>query len=158
MNIGEVCSREVYIYRAGEPLASAAAQMIKRRVGALVVVESAPGLVRPIGIVTDRDIVRGQVSLGKELAGLTVGDVMTRDPLTVSEASGVGEALEQMRLRRVRRAPVVSESGDLVGIVSLDDLLPVLTEELRALARLVGSQSGHEGRSTSLPAQGWPGP
>ncbi len=157
MNIGEVCSREVYIVRAAEPLAIAAAQMMKRHIGAMVVVEAEPARVRPVGIVTDRDIVRGQVSLGKDLGMLTVGEVMTRDPLTVSEASGLGETVEQMRLRRVRRAPVLNERGDLVGIVSLDDLLPVVAEELRALARLVDVQARHEGGSISS-SPGWSGP
>lgn len=157
MNIGEVCSREVYIVRAAEPLATAAGEMMKRHIGAMVVVEAEPSRVRPVGIVTDRDIVRGEVSLGKDLATLTVGEVMTRDPLTVSEASGTGEAIEQMRLRRVRRAPVLNERGDLVGIVSLDDLLPIVAEELRALARLVDVQARHEGGSTSS-SPSWPGP
>ena len=54
MNIGEVCSREVYIVRPAEPLAKAVAEMHKRHVGALVVVEEKPGQVRPIGVVTER--------------------------------------------------------------------------------------------------------
>lgn len=147
MNIGEVCSREVYIFRADEPLTNAVAEMMKRHVGAIVVVETEPKCVRPIGIVTDRDVVRGQVSLKRDLSSLTVRDVMTSAPLTISETSGIAEAIEHMRARRVRRAPVVSPSGDLVGIVSLDDLLPIISEELGALARLVGSQASREGAS-----------
>lgn len=156
MNIGEVCSREVYIFNPAEPLANAAMEMMKRHVGAIVVVESEPNRVRPIGIVTDRDIVRAQVSQRKDLAGLTVGEVMSRAPLTVSEASGIGESIERMRARGVRRAPVINQRGDLVGIVSLDDLLPAVAEELRALARLVDVQAHHEGKSAP-PPQSWPG-
>jgi CBS domain containing-hemolysin-like protein len=59
---------------------------------------------------------------------------MTSAPLTVSEASGISEAIERMQVPRVRRAPVVNDSGDLVGIVSLDDLLPIVAEELGALS------------------------
>lgn len=145
MNIGEMCSREVYIFKALEPLANAVAEMMKRHVGAIVVVEAEPDRMRPIGIVTDRDIVRGQVSLKKDLSALKIQDVMTGDPLTVAETCGVGEAIERMRARRVRRAPVINDRGDLVGIVSLDDLLPVVADELGALARLVGTQAGREG-------------
>src|SRR5512146_1477262 len=149
MNIGEVCSREVYIFKADEPLASAVAEMMKRRIGAIVVVEIEPERVRPVGIVTDRDVVRGQVSLKKDLPSLALRDVMTSGPLTVSETSGIAEAIEHMGARGVRRAPVVNDSGDLVGIVSLDDLLPVVAEELGALARLVGDQARREGAPAS---------
>jgi CBS domain-containing protein len=157
MNIGEVCSREVYIFKAEEPLANAVAEMMKRHIGAIVVVETAPDRVRPLGIVTDRDVIRGQVSLKKDLSSLTLGDVMTSALLTVSETSGVAQAIERMQARRVRRAPVVNDSGDLVGIVSLDDLLPIVAQELGALARLVGDQARREGTSAQPPAETWPG-
>ncbi|MBW4052045.1 MAG: CBS domain-containing protein [Proteobacteria bacterium] len=156
MNVGQVCSREVYIFRADEPLANAAAEMMKRQVGAIVVVEPEPDRVRPVGIVTDRDIIRGQVSLKKDLPSLTLRDVMTSAPLTVSETSGIAEAIEHLGARGVRRAPVVNDLGDLVGIVSLDDLLPIVAEELGALARLVGSQARREGASAQPPADSSP--
>ena len=157
MNIGEVCSREVYIFKPEEPLANAVAEMMKRHIGAIVVVETEPERVRPVGIVTDRDVIRGQMSLKKELSSLTLREVMTSAPLTVTEASGMPEAIERMRARGVRRAPVVNDSGDLVGIVSLDDLLPLIAEELDALARLVGNQAGREGAKSRSPAESWPG-
>lgn len=157
MNVGEVCSREVYIFKPEEPLASAVAEMMKRHIGAIVVVDTEPERVRPVGIVTDRDVVRGQVALEKDLPSLTLRDVMTSAPLTVSETSGIAEAIEHMRARHVRRAPVVSDSGDLVGIVSLDDLLPIVSEELGALARLVGSQARQEGASAEPLVERWPG-
>jgi CBS domain-containing protein len=148
----------VYILKAEEPLANAVAEMMKRHIGAIVVVETELDRVRPVGIVTDRDVIRGQVSLKKDLPSLTLRDVMTSAPLTVvSETSGVAEAIERMQAQRVRRAPVVSDSGDLVGIVSLDDLLPIVAEELGALARLVGNQARREGSSAQPPAESWPG-
>ncbi len=145
MNIGEVCSREVYIVRPAEPLADAIAEMHKRHIGALVVVEEKPDQVRPIGIVTDRDAIRAQVVQGRALAHLAIADAMTADPLTLQEMCGIPEAIGQMSTRGVRRAPVVSKSGDLVGIVSFDDLLPVVSELLTALAKLIGDQSRREG-------------
>lgn len=157
MNVGEVCSREVYIFKADEPLANAVAEMLKRHIGAIAVVEPEPDRVRPVGIVTDRDVIRGQVSLEKDLSSLTLRDVMTSTPLTVSETSGIAEAIEHMKARGVRRAPVVSDSGDLVGIVSLDDLLPIVSGELAALARLVGNQARRERASAQPPAESWPG-
>lgn len=111
MNIGEVCSREVYILKADEPLANAVAEMVKRHIGAIVVVETEPDRIRPVGIVTDRDVIRGQVSLKKDLPSLTLRDVMTSAPLTVSETSGVAEAIERMKARAVRMAPSMSRTS-----------------------------------------------
>lgn len=145
MNIGEVCSREVYIVRPAEPLADAVTEMHRRHVGALVVVEERPHQVHPIGVITDRDAIRAQVLRGKGLRHLTVADAMTVEPLALLETCGFHEAIGQMSARGVRRAPVVSESGDLVGIVSFDDLLPVVSEQLTALARLIGGQARREG-------------
>lgn len=145
MNIGEVCSREVYIVRPAEPLADAVTEMHRRHVGALVVVEERPRQVQAVGVITDRDAIRAQVLRGKGLGHLTVADAMTAEPLTLLETCGLHEAIGRMSARGVRRAPVVSESGDLVGIVSFDDLLPVVSEQLAALARLIGGQAHREG-------------
>jgi CBS domain-containing protein len=144
MQIGEVCTREVYIVRADEPLPVAVREMNNRHIGAVVVVESGGDVIRPVGITTDRDIVRGLVDRRADLSSLTVGDVMTKNPLTLLETSSVAQGIERLSARGVRRAPVVSEGGDLVGIVTFDDLLPVLAEELTALAKLVGTQATRE--------------
>jgi CBS domain-containing protein len=145
MQIGDVCSRDVYIVRPDEPLATAVREMSTRHIGAVVVVEEQGELVRPIGVVTDRDVVHGQFQRNADLFCLTVGDVMSKSPLTLLETSDVEEGIERLSARAVRRAPVVNVAGDLVGIVTLDDLLPVVAEELAALARLVGMQAGLEG-------------
>lgn len=141
MNVGEICSREVYVVRATEPLVHAAQEMQKRRVGAMVVVESRGDAVRPTGIVTDRDIVRGQLLRGLDLQSLRVRDVMSRDLLTLPEHASISEAIERMNTRCVRRAPIVNEGGDLVGIVSFDDLLPAAVADVQALAKLVDRQA-----------------
>lgn len=146
MQIGELCSREVIVVRPEEPLAEAAREMLQQHVGAVVVVSAKDGRTRPVGIVTDRDVVCRQLERQADLFTLTVGEVMTPDPLTVDEDSGVAEAIERMSARSARRAPVVNADGELVGIVTFDDLLPVLAEQLGALAKLIGTQPQHERR------------
>jgi CBS domain-containing protein len=146
MNIGDICSREVYVVRRDEPLAEAVKEMRNRHVGAVVVAEPAGAVLRPVGIVTDRDIVRGQIDRRADLFCLSVDDVMTRDLLILPESAEVADAIDMLSRRGVRRAPVAAENGDLVGIVTLDDLLPLIAEELTALAQLIGHQAKHETR------------
>lgn len=144
MEVGELCSREVYIATRNEPLAEAVREMHRRHVGALVVVEPRDELLCPAGIVTDRDVLRGQLMHQADLFVLAVEDVMTTDPLTLPESTGLAEAIGILRMRGVRRAPVVGRSGELVGIICVDDLLPAVAEELCGLGRLVGTQASHE--------------
>jgi CBS domain-containing protein len=127
-----------------EPLAEAARMMCSEHIGALVVVDRADPQRRPIGIVTDRDIVRGQLRRAADLYCLTVGDVMTPDPLVLPAYLEVTEAIDALNARAVRRAPVLDPDGSLAGIVSLDDLLPAVAQELTDLATLMGSQAHRE--------------
>lgn len=127
-----------------EPLAEAARLMCGEQIGALVVVERGDSRGRPIGILTDRDIVLGQLRCGADLYCLTVGDVMTPDPLMLPIYLEATEAIEALNARAVRRAPVLDPEGKLVGMVTLDDLLPKVAQELGALGSLAGSQARHE--------------
>lgn len=142
--------RDFYTPRArtafrDEPLAEAARVMCDEHVGALVVIDRSDTRKRPIGILTDRDIVRGQLRRAADLYCLTVGDVMTPDPLVLPIHLEATEAIEALDARAVRRAPVVDASGSLAGMVTLDDLVPILAQELGGLASLMGSQSRREG-------------
>ncbi len=149
MNIGTVCSRNIAVSRRGEALATAALEMMDRHVGALVVVEpTVDDRLRPVGIVTDRDIVCGQVSPPRDLFCLMVEDVMTPDPLLLEEGCGIAEGIRLLAERGVRRAPVVDRQGTLVGVVSTDDLLRTLSEGLSGLAHLLGHQPVRERRRT----------
>jgi len=141
MSIAEISSAPVYIAFADEPLAAAARQMCARGVGALVVVDTHDAQQRPIGILTDRDIVCGQVKRRTDLYCLTVGEVMTRNPLTVPADAALSEAVQAMSARGVRRAPVVDRSGALLAILTLDDLLPLIAQQLGELAGIADAQA-----------------
>ena len=129
-----------------DPLAEAARVMCDEHVGALVVVDRNDSRRHPLGILTDRDIVSGQLRCLADLHCLTVGNVMTPDPLVLPLHLEVTEAIEALNVRAVRRAPLVDASGALVGIITLDDLLPAVAQELSTLAALVGSQAHDEKR------------
>ena len=144
MRLRDLYSPGAQVTRPDQALAEAARTMLESHVGSLIVVATSGESHRPIGILTDRDIVRGQLRLGADLFCLTVGDVMTPDPLTLAANVGVTEAIEAMHARAVRRAPVVDGSGNLLGIVTVDDLLPAVARELEDLSTLIGTQARHE--------------
>ena len=141
MRIRDIASAPVVVAYPDQPLAQAAREMRSYGIGALVVVDARDSQRRPLGILTDRDIVCGQLARAADLYCLAVGDVMTRDPLTVTADAGLTDAIGAMSQRAVRRAPVVDDAGALVGIVTLDDLLPEIASELSELARIVDLQA-----------------
>jgi CBS domain-containing protein len=144
MNVGEACSREVYIVRPHEPLLQAIHEMRKRNVGCVVVVEQRGVRVVPVGILTDRDIVAMLPEKAGVLETAPVGECMTVDPLTLGEDESIVDAMARLRRRGVRRAPVVAANGELVGIVSTDDLVSIVAEQLSSLAGLFERQArGH---------------
>jgi CBS domain-containing protein len=141
MIVGDICRRTVRCAYPDEALAEAGRSMIEHDVGALLVIERMDPSRRPIGILTDRDVVRGQLRHATDIFCLTVGEVMTRSPFTLGADLGLADAVQALNAKFVRRAPVVDRSGALVGIVTLDDLLPALAQQLAELALLVGSQA-----------------
>lgn len=144
MAVGEICNREVVIAEKTLSVVDAAQLMRKHHVGDLVVVEEKDGRKHPVGIVTDRDIVVEVVAAGVNPDALKAGDIMGPEVATVRESEGLFEALRYMRDKGVRRMPVVDHEGVLVGILTLDDLLSLLAEEMTELAKLVSHERQRE--------------
>ena len=144
MNIGDIRTPHVIVTYPDSPLAEAAQLMRQHHVGALVVLDPHDPQHRPKGMLTDRDIVCGQILKQADLYCLTVGDVMSHDPLTLRIDTTLAKGIDAMNLRGVRRAPVVDRDGSLVGIVTLDNLLPAVASELEELAKLMRTQARHE--------------
>ncbi len=135
MKVLDLCSRDAAVIEPGASLREASLAMRNRHVGALVVVERTGGVQRPVGIVTDRDIVVAVLAVpGARPEGIRVRDVMPSRLFTVGEDDAVFDALETMRRAGVRRLPVLGGDGGLRGIVTSDDLLRVLAGELADLA------------------------
>jgi CBS domain-containing protein len=96
---------------------------------------------RPVGIVTDRDLVMEVVEPRVDPTELTADDIMTDAPVSVSADTGLFEAMRTMHEYSVRRLPVVDESGALTGIVTLDDLIVLLANEMDNLAAIIEAES-----------------
>ena len=144
MPISDICNREVVVVQLNDTILEAAKLMRQHHVGDVLVVEDRGGVRVPVGIVTDRDLVVEIMAPELDQRAITVGDIMAPDLVTVKENTGVFEAIQYMRAKGVRRLPVVDGSGGLVGILTLDDLLELLAEELLALARLVKHEQKKE--------------
>ncbi len=147
MNVGRVCKRQVATVQPGADLVAAAEIMREKHVGFLVAVE-ADALAtygRPVGVVTDRDIVVSVVARAADPKALTVADIMNRGPATVDESEPVGEALRMMRRMGVRRLPVIGPRGMLTGIISLDDILDVIASEVNDVSGAVRNEQRIEG-------------
>lgn len=150
MPVGEICSREVIIMKRTETAKVAAELMRDRHVGSIVIVDDEGDRQMPVGLLTDRDIVIGVVAKGIDPATLQVGEIMVRSAVTVRESAGVAETIALMRAHGVRRAPVTDAVGALVGIVSVDDFIDLLAEEISGLARLVATEQATEARARSV--------
>lgn len=144
MSVGEFCSRDVVVVEKNTSIAAAAKLMRQHHVGNVIVVEQRDGLRIPVGILTDRDLVMEVLAKDVSVEACTVGDIMSFDLVTAKETDGIWSTLQRMRARSVRRIPVVSGTGALVGILSADDLLELLSEELSNLAKIIGHQPDRE--------------
>lgn len=144
MPIAQICSRGVVIANPDDSLRTVAELMRVHHVGSVVVTRDDAGLCRPLGIITDRDIVLALVAKDVSPDAVSAGDVMSEPLGTIDENDEVWTALERMRSRGVRRLPVLGAQGELVGIVSADDLLELVAEELSSLARIIGREQRQE--------------
>jgi CBS domain-containing protein len=147
MTVGSICKRNVVAVPKGESIVDAAKRMRLLHVGTVMVIEVRGGVQVPVGILTDRDIVLSIVASDAEhLPCLVVGDAMSDELVTAREDLGLAEALKLMQERGVRRLPVVDHTGALVGIVTADDLIRFLADELGQLVQLMNHEEQAERR------------
>jgi CBS domain-containing protein len=149
-SIIDYCSQKPVTVERDRGLLDAAALMRDHHVGCLIVVDDSGGARRPVGILTDRDIVvRVVAQTDRQIHLVRVDDVMTPNPVLVRETDDLSDTLMTMRAKGVRRVPVVSSTGSLVGVLSFDDILDLIQDEVSDLAHLVGRQRRHERRVTA---------
>lgn len=145
MRTGQVCNRTVVVVAKDTTLADAAKLMREHHVGSLVVAQNTYGR-KPVGIVTDRDMVVEVMAADLDYRTLTVGEIMGDKLVVAKEADDTLDTLKLMRARGVRRLPVVTEKGDLAGIVTIDDLLEIVAEELADVVHAIGNEQTRESK------------
>jgi len=147
MSVGELCNRTVIVTSRTTRLDEAARLMREHHVGSIVVVDETPAGSKPVGIVTDRDIVIEIVAAGVSPATVTVEEIMVPDLVVAKEGEDLLDTLTRMRAKGIRRVPVVNGAGALLGILSLDDMLGVLAEHVDGLLKVIAQEQAREART-----------
>ncbi|WP_303722515.1 CBS domain-containing protein [Malonomonas rubra] len=144
MNVGQVCNREVIIVNQDASILKACQLMRQHHVGSLLIVDEQEGRRYPVGIITDRDIVVELLAEELPLDRISIGDAMSFELLTATENDDLLFTIKRMRTKGVRRAPVIASDGTLVGLLAVDDIIELLTEQLTDLVALIANERSHE--------------
>ena len=137
MPVKDVARTGVMTAHRDQSAGNLATVMKEEQVGSVVIEDDG----QPVGIVTDRDLVLEVLEPRLDPSEVTAGDVMTATPVTVTDDEGLFETIREMHEESVRRLPVVDATGAIAGIVTLDDLLVLLTDELDNLAGVIEAES-----------------
>lgn len=132
----KLASRPVVTVPPDATVEEAARLMRTRNVGAVVVVRSG----RPVGILTDRDIAVGVVGRARNPTLVKVAEAMRKNPTVIPEHAGILDVARLLGKRGVRRLPVVNTRSELTGVISLDDILVLLTSEMGHIASALSQE------------------
>jgi len=133
MPVRDLIQRKVVTVEPEDTVMLAAQRMKDKMVGSLVVLDGD----KPAGIITDRDIAIRVVGAGKDPTTTQVKEVMTRDPITIRDDASFFELTKMFRDAAVRRLIVVDKEGKLLGLISIDDVLELLTTEFADLVTAI---------------------
>ena len=147
MTIENLVTRNVATVDTSATVVDLAKEMRNRHVGALVVTEADGTALKPVGLVTDRDLVVSILALNLAPGELTAGDVMSSHPFTIRLEDDADAAIRRMRGLGVCRAPVVDSAGHLRGLFSMDDYLEHLANGLREVSILIAQERREEEKS-----------
>lgn len=138
MSVGRICTRSVVMADPAETVRQATARMKEHNVGTIVIVDSA---MHPVGILTDRDVAVRCVAEGKSPDEVRIQEVMSTPVHTVSETTPIEDALSTMKSRGLRRLPVTDRHSVLAGIVSMDDVVELLSAEVGDIGALLRKET-----------------
>lgn len=129
MKLKELCNRDVVIIEPSDSVVEAAKLMKQYNVGDVIVVNTESGKIKPIGVLTDRDIVVELVADEVDVSTVSVSDIMSYELETANEQEDSADILKIMKRNGIRRIPVVDDENTLQGIITVADILELLSEE-----------------------------
>ncbi|HUU76366.1 MAG TPA: CBS domain-containing protein [Methanoregulaceae archaeon] len=137
MSIYTCCQKNVLSVKPDATVRFVAELMNEKNIGCVVITDNH----KPVGIVTDRDMaLRGPLLCDVSETDL-IESIMTKDVKVVRKDTGIFEGIQEMKSAGVRRMPVVDASGRLVGLITLDDLIRLLSREMSDISRIIGKES-----------------
>ncbi len=139
MSLERFCRRPIVTAKPEDSIQYACEVMREKHVGSLVVVSPDQ---HPVGLLTDRDVVCRVIAAKLDPGRTSVSQVMSALPGTARRSDLIDEVLFRMRQLGVRRLPIVGAEGRVEGMVTLDDLLVLLTGELSQTAAVIRSNRG----------------
>ncbi|MEJ0032534.1 MAG: CBS domain-containing protein [Bacteroidota bacterium] len=101
--------------------------MAEKNIGALLICEGD----KLVGIFSERDYARKLILKGKSSKDTTIGDLMTKDPFTITPEASIEECMEIMTTRRFRHLPVL-EGSKVIGVISITDVVRSIIEEQKS--------------------------
>jgi predicted transcriptional regulator len=146
MKVGDYSKPCVFSIGTSADIVEAAKLMRDQHVGFLIVYKDGDEMRRPVGVLTDRDVVLQVTAREVNPRSVTVEDVMTRQPVIARATDDLGDALQAMRLAGIRRVPVVDVHGALNGILALDDAIDLVTGLLCDISGSIKSEQRQEWR------------
>lgn len=149
MRVDNLCNRNVIVVEQEANVLSAAKLMREHHVGSLIIIDSNSNGKKPIGIVSDRDIVIKVLAKEFSLEKTKLNDIMDRDLICVRDSDDTMDTVRIMCMEGIRRVPVIDSAGDLIGLLAMDDVFEMLADELSNLAVLICRQQKHERRLPS---------
>jgi CBS domain-containing protein len=123
-NVGRWMIKKVYTAKEKDSVLEAAELMNKRHIGTLVVVDGK----KPVGIVTERDILNKVVAKNLKADEVKVGDIMTADIKCADIDAPISKVSCDMTLHKIKRMPI-TKKGRLVGIITSSDLLRIMARQ-----------------------------
>lgn len=143
MNVDRIYSRNIVSAPRSSSLGEAAALMRQHHVGALLITDDSLNENQVLGFVTDRDLVLQGLAEGVGPEDAAVGDVMTPNIASIASNADIHKAMEMMREHGIRRL-AVSDSQQLVGVLSMDDIVDALAVETGSLAGILRTERERE--------------
>jgi CBS domain-containing protein len=122
MKVSDIMTSAAATDSPNDSVGDAASKMRQQQTGSLLITDGS----KLLGIITERDVLR-VVAEGKDPKVVTIGDEMTRDPVTIEPGTSLKDAADLMFKHWFRHLPVVDGNGDLVGIISTRDLLRMVS-------------------------------
>ena len=140
MFVGKYCDKKISTLTQDSSILDAAQVMRKNHVGEVIIVEKKMGNVIPVGLITDRDLVVEILAMEIDIETINLGCIMCIELVTVNYDSSLNKALEIMQHHGIRRAPVVGNNGELIGIINIEAVIKVLSQDMAKILKLFNNE------------------